>query len=109
MGNTAVKERVVYVYDPEKFHVQINGNLYLNKAVCISSGDNEFKLIHAEGDVSVKLLPGKAVEGDFKTKGTQIVDSLLDGSYTFPEIGYYTLLVQDQERNTKLVQLFVAE
>ena len=109
VGNTATKERVVYVYDPEQFHVQINGNLYLNKSVYISSRDNEFKLIHAEGDVSVKLLPGKAVAGDFKTKGIQIEESLLDGSYTFPGIGYYTLLVQDQERNTRLVQLFVAE
>ena len=47
--------------------------------------------------------------GDFKLKGNEIADSLLDGSYIFPETGYFTLLVQDQERNTKLVQVFAEE
>ena len=109
VGNTATKERVVYVYDPEQFHVQINGKLYMGRTIFLPAKGNEFTLVHAEGAVSVRMLKGKAVEGDFKTKGDQIAESLLDGSYTFPGTGYYTLLVQDQERNTKLVQLFVAE
>ena len=109
VGNTAVEERTVYVYDPEQFQVMVNGRLYVKPSERISIRDNKFELIHSEGDVSVKLLAGKASAGDFKTKGTSIEEQLLDGSYTFPGVGYYTLLIQDQERNTKLVQLYVAE
>ena len=109
VGNTSVIERTVYVYDPEQFQVQLNGQLYFDKALCIKTGQNQFGLIHQEGDVSVKMLKGKASMGDFKLKGNEIADSLLDGSYIFPETGYFTLLVQDQERNTKLVQVFAEE
>lgn len=108
-GNTSTMERIVHVFDPDQFQVQINGKLYMNQTICISSSENQFELIHAEGGVSVKLLKGKATRGDFKTKGSQIAEPLLDGSYIFPETGYYTLLIQDQERNTKLVQFFVTE
>ena len=108
-GNTSTMERIVYVFDPDQFQVQINGKLYMNQTICISASENQFELIHAEGGVSVKLLKGKATKGDFKTKGSQIAEPLLDGSYIFPETGYYTLLIQDQERNTKLVQFFVTE
>ena len=109
VGNTAVTERTGYVYDPDQFQVQLNGQLYFDKALCIKTAQNQFGIIHQEGDVSVKVLKGKASMGDFKLKGNEIGDSLLDGSYIFPETGYFTLLVQDQERNTKLVQVFAEE
>ena len=65
------------------------------------------ELIHAEGAVSVKLLPGRESFGNFKTGGMQIADALLSVSYQFPGSGYVTLLIQDQERNTMLIELFV--
>lgn len=107
VGNQSTAQRVVAVFDPEQFQVQINNQLYLGRTIVISPKENIVELIHAEGAVSVKMLPGRAQFGDFKTGGTEIAGALLDGSYTFPVSGYVTLLVQDQERNTKLVELFV--
>lgn len=106
-GNQSTAQRVVAVFDPNEFQIRINNQLYLGQTIVVSPKDNIVELIHAEGAVSVKLLPGRESFGNFKTGGTQIADALLSGSYQFPGSGYVTLLVQDQERNTKLIELFV--
>lgn len=109
VGNQSTAQRTVTVYDPEEFHVQINNQLYLGRTVVVSPKDNSFVMINSEGTVSVKLLPGRAQLGDFKTDGTQVADVLLVDGYQFQNYGYVTLMVQDQERNTKLIELFVAK
>ena len=109
VGNTSSKKRTVYVYDPDMFQVMINGELCLDKTIRIGREQNQVELIHAEGDTTIKVLKGKASMGDFKLKGNEVAEEVLQGSYVFTETGYYTLYIQDQERNEKLVQVFVTE
>ena len=109
VGNASEMKRTIYVYDPEEFQVIINREICLDKTILVGREQNQVELIHAEGNTKVKVLKGKASIGEFKLKGNEISEELLQGSYVFTETGYFTLYVQDQERNEKLVQIFVTE
>ena len=60
--------------------------------------------MNAEGNLVAKYLPGKKYVGDFKTNGTKISP---DGE--LPGVGYYTIYLQDKDRNARLAYVFVQE
>ncbi len=101
-GNTATRNKQVTVYDPRQFNVIINGRMPVNSEVEISGGEMRLTTINQEGKLKLLCLPGKKGSGDFKLKGSPITNE-----HTFTAGGYYTLYVQDEERHTQLVYLFV--
>ncbi len=102
VGNTATAYKYVTVYDPNQFNVIINGQMPVNGEVEITGGEMLLETINQGGQLKLLSLPGKKGIGDFKLKGITLLPQ-----HTFTEGGYYTLYIQDDERNTKLVYLFV--
>lgn len=106
-GNTTEKKLVVTVYDPDAPQVFINGERVDDTCIYMKQSDNVFETTGFAEDMKVLMLKGKMKKGDFKTAGADIFDALTDGSHMFESTGYHTLLVQDSERQTKLIEVYV--
>ncbi|NLB80098.1 MAG: DUF5011 domain-containing protein [Clostridiaceae bacterium] len=103
-GNTTEAYKYVTVYDPNTFNVFINGRLSTVSQINSASRNIKIQTINAGGNVLAKILTGKKSVGDFKTKGNIIP---LDGE--FPSTGYYTIYIRDDERNSRIVYVFIEE
>ncbi len=101
-GNTGECMRYVTVYDPTKFNVIINGRMPINGEVEISTHQLKLETINQNGTLKLLFAAGKKMSGYFKKDGTVITPE-----YTFTDQGYYTIYLQDANRNTKLVYVFV--
>lgn len=101
-GNTAEMKKYVTVYDPNKFNVIINDRMPVNSEVEIIGNNMILETINQTGNLKLLLAPGKKKFGYFKRNGVKI-----NNEYTFESKGYYTLYIQDDNRNTKLVYVFV--
>lgn len=103
-GNVSAKEKYLTVYDPEKFNVIVNGKMAGQGQITTDSRDIAIETINSGGRVKAKMLTGKKNTGDFKTKG-----AVIELSSRFPSEGYYTLYITDDERNSQLIYIFIAE
>ena len=103
-GNRAEAQKCVTVYDPDSFNVFVNNQLAMGNQISLGSPKLDITVLNAEGNLTVKYLPGKKYVGDFKTGGTDIS---LDGE--LPGVGYYTIYLLDSDRNARLVYVFVQE
>jgi len=103
-GNVSKAYKYLTVYDPNKFNVIVNGRMTSMGQITVDSKDIVIKTINSSGKVKAKILPSKKNIGDFKTKG-----EVIELVSIFPSQGYYTLYITDDERNSRLVYLFIAE
>ena len=103
-GNISKTQKCVTVYNPDSFNVFVNGRLALGNQINLNDKKLDITAINAEGDLEAKYLPGKKYVGDFKTKGTKIST---DGE--LPSVGYYTIYLQDKDRNARLAYVFIQE
>lgn len=102
VGNTSEITKHVTVYDPNGFNVIINGKMPVNSEVEIIGNNMTLETINQIGNLKLLCVPGKKNFGYFKKNGDEIINN-----YTFVSKGYYTLYLQDENRNTKLVYVFV--
>ncbi|MGM9941565.1 MAG: immunoglobulin-like domain-containing protein [Bulleidia sp.] len=106
-GNITERNMTVTVYDPDAPQVFINGQRVDDTCISIAQSENLFETTGFAEDMKVWMLKGRKKKGDFKTSGVDIHDGLTDGSHVFESTGYHTLLVQDSERQTKLIEVYV--
>ncbi|MBR5509737.1 MAG: DUF5011 domain-containing protein [Lachnospiraceae bacterium] len=102
IGNQSEQTRTVIVYDPDEFQVIVNDQLAAGQEIILEEPVMDLQTIHQEGNAVLQMLPGKAKIGEFKMEGAEISES-----HVFEDRGYYTLLVRDGERNTKLITIYV--
>lgn len=101
-GNTGEITKHVTVYDPDGFNVIINGRMPVNSEVEISGSTMKLETINQIGSLKLLCASGKKSFGYFKKNGDEITKE-----YTFENKGFYTLYMQDENRNSKLVYIFV--
>jgi len=101
-GNTSEIIKHVTVYDPDGFNVIINGRMPVNFEVEILGNNMKLETINQVGNLKLLCASGKKNFGYFKKNGDEITKD-----YTFENKGFYTLYMQDENRNTKLVYVFV--
>jgi len=101
-GNTSEITKHVTVYDPNGFNVIINGRMPVNSEVEILGKNMKLETINQIENLKLLCASGKKDFGYFKKNGDEITKE-----YTFENKGFYTLYMQDENRNTKLVYVFV--
>jgi hypothetical protein len=102
-GNSASVKRIISVVNSDEFTVFVN-TIEAEGTEMVTNGNYiSLDVFGIEGDSNVKWFKGKKSKGDFKDCETYCENGYLE----IEESGYYTLLIQDQERNTKLLNIYV--
>ena len=102
-GNSASVKRIISVVNSDEFTVFVN-TIEAEETEVVTDGNYiSLDVFGIEGESSVKWFKGKKSKGDFKDCETYCENGYLE----IEESGYYTLLIQDQERNTKLLNIYV--
>ena len=102
-GNSTVVNRKAIVIDSEAFNVFINTNKSDNNEIVSRAKGINVKMFGIEGDVTIKWLEGKRNRAAFKGCDNISEDGYLDVTKS----GYYTLYIQDQERNSRLCHVYI--
>lgn len=103
-GNTSVMYKYLTVYDPNQFHVVINGRLVGQEQITLETLDIVIEAMKSVGGITIKVLPGRKSMGSFKAD-----EDLSTPSSSLQNLGYYTIYVMDAERNAQLLNIFVTE
>jgi hypothetical protein len=102
-GNAAVVTRKAVVVPTQELTVYVNTKAPQNGSIDVNGSSLVIQQFGQQGDVVVKWAYGKQPLGAFKTS-----DQLLGTApLTVDKQGYYTFLIQDQERRYKLVYVYV--
>ncbi len=101
-GNTATAVRKAMVIDSDQLSVYINNQL-AEEVDMIRGNKLAIQTFGTKGEYTIWWKYGKWLKGDFKTGDKHVYE----GELTIDRQGYYTFLVQDQERHYKLVQVYV--
>jgi len=102
-GNTTSVVRNAKVVHAGEFSVFINSRLPVDGEVLVEGRSIGIKVLGAKGIYTVKWAEGKKSEGAFKG----IKNFVEDGNLPVSRSGYYTIFVQDQERQTRLIHVYV--
>lgn len=102
-GNTAEVTRKARVLGADHLEVYVNGTIPVNDEAIVNDHTIRLDLFGARGDVKAIWVYGKKSRGDLKNAGQEMANGTLEVTRS----GYYTILVQDQERNTRLLYVYV--
>ncbi|RTE05011.1 Ig-like domain repeat protein [Paenibacillus whitsoniae] len=102
-GNEAVVVRKAIVIAPTEFTVYVNGNSVQNGDVVVYGQAIKLSLFGQQGDTQVQWSRGSKAKGDFKTFQAAVTNGMLE----IKDYGLYTFYVQDQERQTKLIHVYI--
>ena len=102
-GNTMNISRKAIVIDGDQFAIFVNGSEALTREIVTKAQAIRLEYFGIEGIYSVKWLDGKQTKGDFKGCETYIEDGYLE----IERSGFKSILIQDQERKTKLLNVYV--
>ncbi len=102
-GNTMRVDRAAQVFTTDELTVYINSESTPNGEALVRGNDLIVEYFGEQGETVVKWARGKLDKGAFKTSGQLLAESEI----SFDKQDYYTFLVQDQERNYRLVHVYV--
>lgn len=102
-GHTTVATRNAVVVAPTSFTLYVNSQPLTGDEALAYGNAIQLKAFGTQGANTVKWLRGFKAKGDFKLARTLVEQADLPIS----EYGYYTFYVQDQERQTKLVHIYI--
>jgi hypothetical protein len=102
-GNQAVVVRRVVVIARAEFTVFVNSKQLQETEAIVYGEAIQLKVFGEQGDSVVKWARGFKNKGDFKT----LQQELVSGNLPVKEYGLYTFYLQDQERHTKLVHVYI--
>lgn len=103
-SNETVVVRKVQVVPVDELAVYVNGQVPTVDGEAVVYGTDVFlQLIGEQGETVVDWMPGRVFEGSFKTNH----DPLENGKLSVNDQGYYTFLIQDQERQYRLIHVYV--
>lgn len=103
-GNETAAVRKALVFATGDYRVFVNAlPVEDSREVAVRGSTLSLQLFGEQGEAIVKWAYGKLGKGDFKR-----VDSVLAGdTLTVDRNGYYTFYIQDQERRTMLIHVYV--
>lgn len=106
-GNTVEVIRSVMMIDKNAYRAYVNGLDPLYEPMVFDKSTLEFVVTNPQGALEVKWKSGFWSEGSMKSMANLL--EKVDGRYVFnaPNAGFYTFYIQDQERNTSYLQVFV--
>lgn len=102
-GNQMVVVRKAIVIAPTAFTLYVNSKQLQDTEAVVYGDAIQLKLFGQQGSSQMKWARGYKNKGDFKTLG----QALADGNLPVKEYGLYTFFIQDQERQTKLVHVYI--
>ncbi|MDR6878507.1 Ig-like domain repeat protein [Bacillus sp. 3255] len=102
-GNVARIVRKAIVIAPTAFSVFVNSKQLQETEAVVYGEAIQLQLFGQQGTTVVKWARGFKNKGDFKALGQE----LTSGSLPVKEYGLYTFYMQDQERQTKLVHVYI--
>ena len=105
VGNVTKVEKYVTVYDPEAFNVILDGKISGGKGIVLVDNELDISVINGNGDLSLWYMNGKSDIGEFKLGKTKLDIE----NPVLPSVGFYTIMVMDQERQTSLINVFVQQ
>ncbi|MFC0213716.1 immunoglobulin-like domain-containing protein [Paenibacillus chartarius] len=103
-GNTAKLQRTVTVVGMNEKQLFINGELVGNQPITVAGAKVKFEFVNAEGELNVMWKKGRLTRGEMKNDAFELAGTEL----TAPVLGWYTFYIQDQERSTKLVHVYIS-
>ena len=102
-GNEAVAVRQVMVIGPDELVAYVNREPADSGEIMIRASRVNLQWFGAEGEVKVRWAPGRLQLGEFKLREQPFPE---DGLAVDTQ-GYYTFLIEDQERRYRLVHVYV--
>lgn len=102
-GNEATVTRKAIVIAPTEFTVYVNSVKVQDTDAIVYGNAIQLSLFGIQGATSVKWAKGPKSIGDFKANAGLVTN----GTLPITEYGYYTLLIQNQERQMKLIRVYI--
>lgn len=102
-GNEAVMTRKAIVVAPTDFTVYVNSVKVVDTDVVVYGDAIQLSLFGSQGTSTMKWARGPKSIGDFKANASLVSNGILP----ITEYGYYTFLIQDQERQMKLIRVYI--
>ncbi|WP_261302431.1 DUF5011 domain-containing protein [Paenibacillus andongensis] len=102
-GNQMVVVRKAIVIAPTTFTLYVNSKQLQDTEAVVYGDAIQLKLFGQQGSSQMKWARGYKNKGDFKTFGQEVAN----GNLPVKEYGLYTFFIQDQERQTKLVHVYI--
>lgn len=102
-GNETVVERKALVLETDELIVFVNGQTPTADGITLRASELSLQIFAERGDVTVRWSEGKRYLGDFKTNQALLTEPVLK----IERQNYYTFLIEDQERQYKLIHVYV--
>lgn len=106
-GNSAEAVRRVVITDRETFNVFVNGQLPSIEPILINTAHIKFTVVNPKGELEVRWKEGYWSEGSMKSMANVLEIEAEGYIFHAEKEGFYTFYLQDQERNSAFVQIFI--
>jgi len=106
VGNPCEVSRTIRVIGPDEIVLVLNGILTDGEQVIINDNNINIDCIGNEGSCILKWAEGKRTQAYFKSEGNIIA---VKGTVSLANNSWYTFFIQDRERKTKCIQVYINE
>lgn len=106
-GNTGVASRSVTMVDRKTFKTFVNGFDPTTEQMIFNTSKLKFNVMNPKGNLVIKWKEGYWSEGSMKSMANLVEAAGEEYIFEANKAGFYTFLIQDQERNTAFLQVFV--
>lgn len=97
-GNQTSTSRLIRVLAPDEVALRINGRLYSDQTLAFDPGELEVETFNTKGNYEIQIKNYTVKKGQFKSRQDFLNETFIQGIS-----GYYTVLLQDQERSWDMV------
>ncbi|MTI65227.1 MAG: DUF5011 domain-containing protein [Firmicutes bacterium] len=104
-GNIAQQERKITVISPDELRIFINGvDTLKTDKVILCEPQIRLGIFNPMGDIKTKWKHRKLLQNEMKAGGNIVSTQ----QFKVDKVGWHTVYIQDQERNTRLLHVYVA-
>lgn len=102
-GNETVVERKALVLETDELIVFVNGQAPTADGLTLRTSELSLQIFAERGDVTVRWSEGRHYLGEFKMNEALLTEPML----TIERQNYYSFLIEDQQRQYKLIHVYV--
>lgn len=106
-GNIAETTRTVRVVSPSELILTINGRLADSGMLVLDTRNVTLGVLGDEGGYTAKWAEGRRTQSYFKANGNALYAGI--GNVWLDNYKWYTFFVQDKERRTQTIQVYISE
>ncbi|MGI6235641.1 MAG: DUF5011 domain-containing protein, partial [Christensenellales bacterium] len=104
VGNNSEEMRTVKVLSPGELVLLLNDEVAEGESVILNKKDVKVNALGNEGSLTIKWAKGKRTQAYFKTGGSIVAP---EGKVELEAYNWYTFFVQDRERRSKTIQVYI--